>query len=140
MLLHCSFILFLCCTGVQCVPTDFDEWNLSFTVCMQVPQHHNDAFVFLNAFLDISEAIEDGNTAALDLSDLKDSRIFLDFSLPSQDTVYSVKGVERVKEWVLDAAMQQNISQEVSKRTCVNCGTSMFAGAAIPQLCTHCTV
>lgn len=103
--------------------------------CLQVPQHHNDAFVFLNAFLDISEAIEDGTRATLDLSDLTDTRIFLDFALPMREAVYAGEtAVEGVKEWVLDAAMQQYISQEVSQRSCANCGTDMFAGAAIIHL------
>lgn len=98
---------------------------------MQVPKHHNDAFVFLNAFLDISEAIEDGSRAMLDLSDLSDTKIFLEFALPIREAVYAGdSAIEGVKEWVLDAAMQQNISQEVTQRACANCGTAMFAGTA----------
>ena len=103
--------------------------------CVQVPKHHNDAFVFLNAFLDISEAIEDESRATLDLSDLSDTRIFLDFALPAREAVYAAdSAIEGVKEWVLDAAMRQNISQEVSQRDCTNCGTPMFAGVAVLQL------
>jgi intraflagellar transport protein 172 len=102
---------------------------------MQVPQYHNDAFVFLNAFLDISEAIEDGTRATLDLSDLSDTGVFLDFALPERQAVYADEAaVEGVKEWVLDAAMQQNIAQEVSKRACANCGTDMFSGACLLSL------
>jgi hypothetical protein len=103
--------------------------NIYAPFCAQVPQHHNDAFVFLNVFLDVSEAIEDGTRATLDLSDLSDTGIFLDFPLPERKAVYvGETAVEGVKEWVLDAAMQQNIAQEVSKRTCANCGSDMFAG------------
>ena len=68
----------------------------------------------------------------MDLSDLSDTRIFLDFNLPVREAVYAGdSAIEGVKEWVLDAAMRQNISQEVSQRACANCGTQMFAGMAV---------
>jgi hypothetical protein len=108
------------------------------SVHVQVPERHNDAFVFLNAFLDIFEAIQDGNAASLDLSDLSETGIYLKFPLPARDAVYvGEMAVEQVKEWVLEAAMQQNISQEVSTRSCSNCGKDIFAGQLACSQCWH---
>lgn len=96
---------------------------------IQVQSKENDAFVFLNAFLDVIEAMEDGSTAALDLSDLAEQGLFTGFELPPRDTAYvGQAAVERVKGWVLEAAMQQDIGQTLTTRSCANCGAELFAG------------
>eukprot|EP00892_Ulva_mutabilis_P000305 jgi/Ulvmu1/10275/UM060_0077.1 len=110
------------------IPAD-KAFYLAGMAWRKVPSQQNDAFVWLNAFLDVVEAMEDGNAAGLDLSDLADCGICTTFELPAQDAAYVGEGaVERVKSWVLEAAMQQDVGQTPSTRTCANCGGDVFAG------------
>ena len=94
-----------------------------------MPSNQNDAFVLLNAFLDVIEAMEDGSAAGLDLSDLADCGIFVGFEVPPRDAAYiGHAAVERIKGWVLEAAMRQDIGQTLTMRSCANCGMDAFAG------------
>ena len=113
----------------QQLTPDWWPWSSLAARGVQVPSKENDAFVFLNAFLDVIEAMEDGSTAALDLSDLAEHGVFVGFELPPRDMAYvGQAAVERVKGWVLEAAMQQDIGQTLSTRSCANCGMELSAG------------
>lgn len=82
-----------------------------------MPARWNQAFVFLNAFLDVSEAIEDGSLDALDMSDLVHSGLPLAFTLPAATAAYvDSAAVEAVKDWVLETSMQQDVAQALSVR------------------------
>ncbi|XP_071962115.1 intraflagellar transport protein 172 homolog [Antedon mediterranea] len=70
----------------------------------------NMAFVFLNRFLDLTEAIEDGSLDMLDHSDFQDTDIPFEIPLPEKQHVTEDKK-EEVKEWVLSVSMDQKVEQ-----------------------------
>lgn len=68
------------------------------------------AFVFLNRYLDICEAIEEGNLDLLDNTDFAGTDIPFEVPLPS--TLYLDQNEhEEVKEWVLTVSMDQKVEQ-----------------------------
>lgn len=72
------------------------------------------AFVFLNHFMDIYDAIEDGvgNTADLDNTDFINTDIPLEVELP-QHHMISKQGYDDAREWILAASMDPDIQQVV---------------------------
>ena len=68
------------------------------------------AFVFLNRFLDIYDAIEDGSTDMLDHSDFADTDVPYDIIL-SEDHSIPEEEREEAKEWVLAVSMDQRVQQ-----------------------------
>ncbi|PIK55820.1 putative intraflagellar transport protein [Apostichopus japonicus] len=70
----------------------------------------NMAFVFLNRFLDLTEAIEEGSLDMLDHSDFQDTDIPFEVPLPEKQHVPDEKK-EEVKEWVLSVSMDQKVEQ-----------------------------
>ena len=96
------------------VPAD-KAFYLAGNAWKRIADRRGQAFVFLNAFLDTTEAIEDGNTASLDLSDLLDTGIPLTFELPQREAMYvDDDGVEAAKDWVLEISMHQDIDQSLA--------------------------
>jgi intraflagellar transport protein 172 len=96
----------------------------------QVPAQLGHAFVFLNAFIDVYEAIEDGSTDALDVSELVPAGVPPTFPVPSLDAAYATSAdLEAAKEWVINAAMQEGTEQSLSMRSCSNCGADVYEGA-----------
>ncbi|KAE8605809.1 hypothetical protein XENTR_v10015326 [Xenopus tropicalis] len=70
----------------------------------------NSAFIFLNRFLDLVDAIEEGSLDALDHSDFQDTDIPFEVPLPARQHVPAEKR-EEVREWVLAVAMDQRVDQ-----------------------------
>ncbi|XP_030054442.1 intraflagellar transport protein 172 homolog [Microcaecilia unicolor] len=70
----------------------------------------NMAFIFLNRFLDLVDAIEEGNLDALDHSDFQDTDIPFEVPLPAKQHV-SVEKREEIREWVLAVSMDQRVDQ-----------------------------
>ncbi|OWF38575.1 intraflagellar transport protein 172 homolog [Mizuhopecten yessoensis] len=70
----------------------------------------NMAFVFLNRFLDISEAIEEGSLDMLDHSDFQDTDIPFEIPLPEKAHLTSQQH-EDIREWVLAVSMDQKVEQ-----------------------------
>ncbi|XP_064411524.1 intraflagellar transport protein 172 homolog [Latimeria chalumnae] len=70
----------------------------------------NMAFIFLNRFLDLSDAIEEGNLDALDHSDFQDTDIPFEVPLPSHQHVPEEKR-EEIRDWVLTVSMDQRVEQ-----------------------------
>ncbi|KAG7173582.1 Intraflagellar transport protein 172-like [Homarus americanus] len=70
----------------------------------------NMAFVFLNRFLDLCEAIEEGSLDSLDHTDFIDTDIPYEIPLPLTLTIpESLR--EEAKEWVLAVSMDQQVEQ-----------------------------
>merc|ERR1712167_382306 len=67
------------------------------------------AFVFLNRYLDITEAMEENeaNAAALDNSDFVETGIPTDFPLSDKDR-------EKVRDYVLELSMNANVQQTLN--------------------------
>lgn len=74
----------------------------------------NMAFVFLNRYLDMSEAIEDGSLDMLDNSDFQNTDIPFEFPLPEK-LYLSESQHEEIKEWVLAVSMDQRVEQVLPK-------------------------
>ncbi|MPC88399.1 Intraflagellar transport protein 172 [Portunus trituberculatus] len=68
------------------------------------------AFVFLNRFLDLCEAIEEGSLDSLDHTDFIDTDI--PYEIPLPDTLSIPEPLrEEAKEWVLAVSMDQQVEQ-----------------------------
>ncbi|NWI06050.1 IF172 protein, partial [Tichodroma muraria] len=70
----------------------------------------NMAFVFLNRFLDLSDAIEEGNLNSLDHSDFQRTDIPFEVPLPAHQHVPEEQR-EEVRDWVLTMSMDQQLEQ-----------------------------
>ena len=68
------------------------------------------AFVFLNRFLDLCEAIEEKSLDSLDHSDFLETDIPYEIPLPENATIPEVLK-EDAKEWVLAVSMDQTVEQ-----------------------------
>jgi len=98
------------------VPPD-KAFYLAGLAWRRITDKRGQAFVFLNALLDIAEAVEDNSAAGLDMSDLVESGIPLVFVLPQREAAYvSDREMEEVKDWVLEISMQQDIDQRLAVR------------------------
>lgn len=92
--------------------------------------------MLLNTWLDVIEAIEDGNLTSLDISDAAPTGAVAPTVLPSSDAAYTTHSeLEAAKAWVLEAAMQAGGDQALAQAACGSCGATRFAGAL---RCTRC--
>jgi len=75
----------------------------------------NMAFVFLNRFLDISEAVEEHDTTSttLDNSDFADTEIPFDFPLPEKQHLTDADR-EKVRDFVLELSMNDKVQQSLN--------------------------
>jgi len=74
------------------------------------------AFVFLNRFLDITEAVEDHepSSTTLDNSDFADTQIPFDFPLPEKNYLDEAER-EKVRDYVLELSMNSSVQQQLNK-------------------------
>ncbi|XP_059516265.1 intraflagellar transport protein 172 homolog [Myotis daubentonii] len=70
----------------------------------------NMAFIFLNRFLDLTDAIEEGTLDALDHSDFQDTDIPFEVPLPAKQHIPETER-EEVRDWVLTVSMDQRLEQ-----------------------------
>merc|ERR1719343_1041461 len=87
----------------------------------------NMSFFFLNRFLDISDAIEDPDNAAIDNTDFMDTDIPspYDLDLP-EDVCIEPKQVEEIRDWVLGWSMDQSVQQKMDLRQCDKCRAEIY--------------
>lgn len=72
----------------------------------------SEAFVFLNHYLDICEAIEEAEGQLVDHSDLVQTDFPSNIPLPSELYLRNEHQVhENIREWVLTVSMDQNVDQ-----------------------------
>ncbi|XP_074640366.1 intraflagellar transport protein 172 homolog [Tubulanus polymorphus] len=79
------------------------------TMCKNIGWE-NMAFVFLNRYLDLVEAIEEGSMDLVDNSDFQDTDIPFEIPLPEKAHL-SESEHEDLKEWVLAVSMDQKVEQ-----------------------------
>ncbi|KAI9096123.1 hypothetical protein DFS34DRAFT_154359 [Phlyctochytrium arcticum] len=84
----------------------------------------NMAFVCWNRFLDISEAIEEGDSSLLENADFENTDVPFDMELPAENMPEAKR--EEVRDWVLQISLDQRIKQEIDRRECDECGTSIY--------------
>ena len=78
--------------------------------------HANLAFVLLNRYVDLAEAIEEGNPDLVDNADFADATaVPFDDQLPSRDRQYLTDSDARaeVRDWVLQVCIDPNIGQSL---------------------------
>jgi len=92
----------------------------------------NMAFFFLNRFLDIADAIEDPDNAAIDNTDFLDTDIPSPYDLDMPEECHlSGTQIEEIRDWVLGWSMDQSVQQSVDKRPCDKCRTDIYAAALV---------
>lgn len=96
------------------IPADklFFEAGMACKLATADPDSQNLAFVLLNRYIDLSEAIEDGDASGLDNADLEDTCIPEPFSkgLPKGQYADDDKR-EEARDWVLAISMDSSIEQ-----------------------------
>ncbi|GMH45662.1 hypothetical protein BSKO_13619 [Bryopsis sp. KO-2023] len=94
----------------------------------------NMAFVLLNRYLDLVEAMEEGDGTVLENADFVDTDIPYDFELPEKDYVPEDQR-EEVRDWVLTISMDQQVDQTLSTRPCDRCGSDIYEASLVCQNC-----
>ena len=94
------------------------------------------AFVFLNHYLDLSEAIEEGDATMIDNSDFVGTDIPapFDYALPKQQFL-DEQHREDVRDWVLQISMNQEVDQTLETRTCRKCKSEVYEASLT---CSNC--
>ncbi|TPX62114.1 hypothetical protein PhCBS80983_g00643 [Powellomyces hirtus] len=94
---------------------------------------NNMAFVCWNRYLDLSEAIEDQDASLLENADFQNTDVPFDFDLPAENMPDVNR--EEVRDWVLQISLDQKVNQEMDRRECDNCGTSIYDAALSCHSC-----
>mmetsp|Transcript_43825 Transcript_43825/g.127597 ORF Transcript_43825/g.127597 Transcript_43825/m.127597 type:complete len:803 (-) Transcript_43825:142-2550(-) len=96
----------------------------------------NMSFFFFNRFLDISDAIDDPENAAIDNSDFMDTDIPSPYDLDLPETPF-IQGqpLEDIREWVLQKSMDQSVQAKLDTRPCDKCRTETYVANMTCQSC-----
>jgi len=87
----------------------------------------NMSFFFLNRFLDIADAIEDPDNAAIDNTDFMDTDIPSPYDLDLPETAHVTGAqVEEIRDWVLGWSMDQSVQQKMDLRQCDKCRAEIY--------------
>jgi len=100
----------------------------------------NMAFVFLNRYLDIADAMEEADSSmTLENSDFDKSDIPFDFALPERPFLNEAKR-EAIREWVLTVSMDQKVECVLGMRNCEKCNQEIYEGCLKCPNCKNETV
>ncbi|GAX77698.1 hypothetical protein CEUSTIGMA_g5141.t1 [Chlamydomonas eustigma] len=96
-------------------------------VAMRDAGRLNMAFVLLNRFLDLCDAMDepDSTSAALENADFASTDIPFDFHIPQRAYVTEDQR-EDVRNFILELSMDQSVEQVLSNRRCDQCGTATY--------------
>lgn len=89
------------------------------------------AFVFFNRYLDLCEAIEDGDASNLDNTDFLGTDIPtpMEFPLPESQFVSDESAREEIRDWVLTISMDQQVQEKLPEKPCIQCKASVYEAA-----------
>ncbi|KUF97591.1 L-amino-acid oxidase [Phytophthora nicotianae] len=89
------------------------------------------AFVYFNRYLDLCEAIDDGDASNLDNTDFVGTDIPspLDFALPEVHYLAEESAREEIRDWVLTISMDQQVAEKLPERACLHCKASIYEAA-----------
>lgn len=98
----------------------------------------NMSFFFFNRFLDIADAIDDPDNAAIDNTDFMDTDIPSPYDLDLPETAH-VTGtqVEEIRDWVLGWSMDQSVQQKMDMRQCDKCRADIYTASLCCPKCAH---
>ncbi|CAM6098614.1 unnamed protein product [Calypogeia fissa] len=84
------------------------------------------AFMFLNRYLDITEAMEESSDRAIiDSTGFESSDIHHDFPIPEKHFLEEYKR-EEVRDWVIQLSLDQQVKRSLPSRNCDNCGIEIY--------------
>jgi intraflagellar transport protein 172 len=96
------------------------------------------AFIFLNRYLDLADAIDDAESAGISLTDDSDFRgtdiPMQDIPLPESNFVND-DDREGLREFVLQVSVDQKVDQKLDTCPCENCGREVYVASLS---CPHC--
>ncbi|KAI9201990.1 uncharacterized protein BJ171DRAFT_584638 [Polychytrium aggregatum] len=97
------------------------------------------AFVCWNRYIDISEAIEEGDASLLENADFENTDVPFDIELPEEIYQASESRREEVRDWVLQVSLDQKTAQEVDRRDCEECNAKLYDASLVCYNChtTH---
>lgn len=86
------------------------------------------AFVFFNRYLDICEAIEDGDMSNLDNTDFLGTDIPppTEFVVPEAQFLADESAREEIRDWVLTISMDQQVQEKLPEKPCGQCKSSLY--------------
>ena len=98
---------------------------------------NSQAFMFFNRYLDLYEAIEDPDNAAIgDNSDFEFTDIPSPYEIPLPEKNFISKDErDKIGDWVLQMNMDNSVGQNLPKRMCENCGNDIYEATLA---CPHC--
>eukprot|EP01116_Phalansterium_solitarium_P017851 TRINITY_DN4518_c0_g1_i1.p1 TRINITY_DN4518_c0_g1~~TRINITY_DN4518_c0_g1_i1.p1 ORF type:complete len:1449 (+),score=743.80 TRINITY_DN4518_c0_g1_i1:1439-5785(+) len=96
----------------------------------------NMAFVFLNRYLDIAEAMEDNDASVLENQDFENSDVPYDIPLPKQQYLDEDRR-ESVRSWVLQSSLDTSMNQTLSTRPCDNCAVELYEASSLCYQCKN---
>jgi len=98
----------------------------------------NMAFFFLNRFLDLADAIEDPDNAAIDNTDFMETDIPSPYDLDLPETAHvSQTQVEDIRDCVLQWSMDQSVQQKMDLRQCDKCRAEIYTAALKCPKCNY---
>lgn len=103
-------------------------------IAMRESGELNMAFVYLNRYLDLIEAIDEPDGEQLDNADFAETDIPYDFALPSEHFLAEGER-EEVRDWVLTLSMDQRVDQALTLRTCDSCGVDTYSAGIRCHAC-----
>jgi intraflagellar transport protein 172 len=94
------------------------------------------AFMFLNRYLDLSEAMEEGEAAILENADFENTDVPFDIELPSRQYL-SEERRDDARSWVLQASLDHNTETQsgLTTRPCDNCGVETYEASLVCHQC-----
>lgn len=79
--------------------------------------HDNLAFVLLNRYIDLTEAIDEGSIENIDNADFADAtNVPFPFDLPQVQYICEEDDREEIRDWVLSICMDKSIDQQLPSR------------------------
>ncbi|DBA03525.1 TPA: hypothetical protein N0F65_011426 [Lagenidium giganteum] len=86
------------------------------------------AFVCFNRYLDLCEAIEDGDASGLDNTDFLGTDIPspTEFACPEAQYVPDESAREEIRDWVLTISMDQQVQEKLPEKPCGQCKASIY--------------
>ncbi|KAI8999812.1 hypothetical protein BC832DRAFT_563653 [Gaertneriomyces semiglobifer] len=95
----------------------------------------NMAFLCWNRFLDISDAIDEGEATLQDSRDFADTDIPSEVELPLQSITSNKR--EEVRDWVLQLSLDQQVKRDLNRRQCGSCGEDIYEAALSCRNCQY---
>jgi len=97
----------------------------------------NMAFIFLNRYLDLNDAISDsesGGAALADTTDFEGTDIPMDITSLPETNMVSTQEAEGLRDFLLQLSVDQKLDKRLSTRRC-DCGREIYVGNLVCPFC-----